>query len=173
MHPRRNPHGQPGSQNAGDRRSLTLSEKASHILSQHSHLDLTDVIEYVDDDIRRCGGFSDVYYGRHITCNKYVAIKRLRVHIQREIKLSKVCDPLARSHEVGSHITQNIARELRIWASLTHPNVLPILGYVFSQGATFAFISEWMENGTIRDFLERHPGADRIEMVWMTLIQPS
>jgi hypothetical protein len=41
----------PHDQNAGDVPSLVLSEKASHILNQHSHLNLTDVIEFVDYDI--------------------------------------------------------------------------------------------------------------------------
>jgi hypothetical protein len=75
--------------------ALTLSESASDTLSQHSHLDLTDQIEFVDDNIRGCGGFSDVYYGRLAICDKYVAIKRLRVHIQHKIQLSKVCDTSA------------------------------------------------------------------------------
>jgi serine/threonine protein kinase len=161
MFSRRGPH----DQNDGDDPSLVMSDKASHILNQHSHLNLTDVIEFVDYDIRGCGGYSDVYYGLLATCNKYVAIKRLRAHVQREMELSKVCNTLAHYLEACSHIAQNIARELQIWASLTHPNVLPLLGYISSQGATFAFISEWMENGTVRDFLKTHPDTDRMKMV--------
>jgi hypothetical protein len=130
MLPHRDPARQPGSQNAGDSPSLMLSEKASHILSQHSHLDLTDVIEFVDRDIRGCGGFADVYYGRLITCDKYVAIKRLRVHIQREIKLSKVCDALTRSRFVL--MSHRISPESCGYGHLSHtPTSSPCLAISF------------------------------------------
>ena len=76
------------SKNGSNGPLLNLSENANTILSQHSHLDLTDDIELVDPLIRGCGGFSDVYYGRFIKDGTYVAIKRLRVHIQKERKLS-------------------------------------------------------------------------------------
>jgi len=71
---------------------LNLSEDANRILSQHSHLDLTKDVELVDPVIRGCGGYSDVYYGRFIENGTYVAIKRLRVHLQRERELSKASD---------------------------------------------------------------------------------
>ena len=31
--------------------------------------------------------------------------------------------------------------------------------------ARFAMISEWMANGNIGDFVEAHPGVDRLELV--------
>jgi serine/threonine protein kinase len=148
-----------------DSQTFTLSERASDILSRHPRLNLTDKIEFVDYGIRGCGGFSDVYYGRLTTSSKYVAIKRLRVQMECEFKLSKVCDALTHLPGVCSHIAQNIVRELRVWASLSHPNILPLLGYIFSQSTGFAFVSEWMENGTAHDFLEKCPDTDHFGMV--------
>jgi hypothetical protein len=66
-----------------------LTEATNEVLDQHSHLDLTEKIELVDQVIRGHGGYSDVYYGRFVDGGKYVAVKRLRVHIQKERQLSK------------------------------------------------------------------------------------
>jgi hypothetical protein len=71
--------------------TFELTETANKVLSQHSHLDLTEKIELVDQVIRGHGGYSDVYYGRFVTGGTYVAVKRLRVHIQKERQLSKAC----------------------------------------------------------------------------------
>jgi hypothetical protein len=67
-----------------------LTEAASSLLSHHSHLDLTERVQLVDESIRGHGGCSDVYYGRFVDNGKCVAIKRLRVHFQKERQLSKV-----------------------------------------------------------------------------------
>ena len=64
-----------------------------------------------------------------------------------------------------SKILQNISRELGIWSSLDHPNVLLLLGYTMNGGATFAFICQWMENGTTREYLKEHPETDTFQMV--------
>jgi hypothetical protein len=73
----------------GPSHRFTLSQATSELLSRHSHLNLTDEVELVDSVIRGHGGFSDVYCGRFIRTGKYVAIKQLRVHIQKEQQLSK------------------------------------------------------------------------------------
>ena len=144
---------------------LILSENANKILSKHSHLDLTEDVELVDPVIRGCGGYSDVYLGRFIKNGTFVAIKRLQVHIQKERKLSKVSDTFGLPFRSSSEILQNISRELGIWSSLDHPNVLPLLGYTMNGGATFAFICQWMENGTAREYLREHPETDTFQMV--------
>ena len=42
-----------------------------------------------------------------------------------------------------------------MWATLRHPNVLPLLGVTLSKNH-FAMVSEWMENGNITEFVETH-----------------
>ena len=51
-----------------------------------------------------------------------------------------------------------------MWKPLQHPNILPLIGVMMSE-ARFALVSEWMENGTIKDFVKAHPEADRFELV--------
>jgi len=80
--------------NSSNNPLLNLSENANKILSQHSHLDLTEDVELVDPVIRACGGYSDVYYGQSIKNGTFVAIKRLRVHLQKQRKLSKASNTL-------------------------------------------------------------------------------
>ena len=51
-----------------------------------------------------------------------------------------------------------------MWKSLQHPNVLPLIGVSMSE-SHFAMVSEWMENGSISDFLKKNPDANRLELV--------
>ena len=48
-------------------------------------------------------------------------------------------------------------KELKIWSGLTHLNILPILGYVrdFSGSIYPSFVSPWIENGTLREYMKR------------------
>ncbi|KAH7907556.1 kinase-like domain-containing protein [Hygrophoropsis aurantiaca] len=55
------------------------------------------------------------------------------------------------------------AREGAIWNRLSHQNLLPFYG-VFYLGSDFgrvSFISPWMENGHINQYLESHPDTNR------------
>ncbi|KIJ27061.1 hypothetical protein M422DRAFT_138631, partial [Sphaerobolus stellatus SS14] len=63
-------------------------------------------------------------------------------------------------------------REYQIWASLSHPNILPFLGYSNSLSQTSlcgipAIISPWMRNGTLSQYLEENP--DQIDKLFMLL----
>jgi len=69
-----------------------------------------------------------------------VAVKRLRFHIFRDRNVSKV-----------------VFKELKIWSSLRHPNVLSLLGFVIHDKYP-ALVSQWMINGTMRKYMETNPG---------------
>ncbi|KLO11690.1 kinase-like protein, partial [Schizopora paradoxa] len=60
-----------------------------------------------------------------------------------------------------------LAREIFIWARLDHDNVLPLLGF-FTEGDNSmpAFVSEWMERGTLFDFMKTFPRLS-LEMCFM------
>jgi serine/threonine protein kinase len=54
-----------------------------------------------------------------------------------------------------------------IWRQLFHPNLLPFYGVYrwVDQPKSLCLVSPFMENGTIMRYLERHPNADRINLV--------
>ena len=51
-----------------------------------------------------------------------------------------------------------IMREVGIWKSVNHPNVVPFLGvtYGFGKEGYASLVSLWMVNGTLHNFLENH-----------------
>ena len=54
---------------------------------------------------------------------------------------------------------KSIAREMAIWSKLHHPNILPLLGYILEKDYP-SFVSEWMDQGTVREFLKTDPNAN-------------
>ena len=53
-----------------------------------------------------------------------------------------------------------IAKEIRVWSNLHHPNVLMFLGYALEGGDYPLLVSEWMENGTAKVYVHQHPQCD-------------
>ena len=45
-------------------------------------------------------------------------------------------------------------KELTVWSKFKHPNILPLLGYYVIDNYPH-FVSEWMENGTIRTYVKQ------------------
>jgi serine/threonine protein kinase len=59
---------------------------------------------------------------------------------------------------------QRFCREVMIWKTLRHPNVLPLLGVTMTKDR-FVAVSEWMENGSIDEFVKANVYADRLGLV--------
>jgi len=59
---------------------------------------------------------------------------------------------------------QNAYREIITWKNLNHPNILPLLG-VDTSISPLSTISEWMEYGSLRDYLVHFPNAPRSKLV--------
>ncbi|KAG8899887.1 hypothetical protein FRC01_010336, partial [Tulasnella sp. 417] len=90
------------------------------------------------------GGFSDVSQAK--LGNRVVAVKALRATNTNgpdEIRMRK-----------------RLAREIYVWAALDHPHVLEFLGFAF-ENSTPCLISPWCENGTLPDYLQNNPDANR------------
>ena len=62
------------------------------------------------------------------------------------------------------YVRQKFCHEAVIWKRLSHPNLLPFLG-VNQKLFPLAMISEWMEHGTILQFVKRNPAANRLKLV--------
>jgi len=61
-------------------------------------------------------------------------------------------------------VAQEFCKEVIIWKTLQHPNVVPLLGATMNN-AHFAMVSDWMINGTINEFIKAHGDANRFELV--------
>ncbi|KAG9119625.1 hypothetical protein FRC07_005279 [Ceratobasidium sp. 392] len=94
------------------------------------------------------GGFGDIFQGVLVGGTK-VAIKCPRLFL--------------RNDEQGNKILKNIAREIYAWSKLKHPNVLELVGLSTFRGQ-ISIVSSWMENGTLPDYVTKHPEADRFEL---------
>ena len=96
----------------------------------------------------RSGEFADVWKGKHK--GQVVAAKSLRVYGSNFI----------------AGITQQFFKELVLWKTLHHPNLLPLLGVMISEDPhLFVTVWEWIENGNIHEFLKTHPNANRQKLV--------
>jgi len=51
-----------------------------------------------------------------------------------------------------------------IWRHLRHPNILPLVGVTLGQGRC-SMVSNWMENGTINQFVKDNQDANRIDLL--------
>ncbi|KAG8768234.1 hypothetical protein FRC12_005692 [Ceratobasidium sp. 428] len=118
------------------------------ILTQRRCLDITERL-----DLEKCGrapmaggGFGDVYQGS-LCGGEKVAIKCARLYLRRD--------------DVNGHkLLKRAAREIYVWSCLEHDNVLKLLGLAQFRDH-LAMISPWMDNGTLLEYLGRHPGIDR------------
>ncbi|KAG8899294.1 hypothetical protein FRC00_001632 [Tulasnella sp. 408] len=84
---------------------------------------------------------------------KLVAVKtiRLRAHHREPLRLVK-----------------RLARELRVWARLHHPHILPVLGYYLDDSyKTAVLISAYQIHGDLKDYLEQEdpPWDIRLQLV--------
>jgi len=73
--------------------------------------------------------------------------------------VSSICDAFI--------LTQCLVEESRVWIRLDHPNILPYLGYCLCEdiGPWPSLVSPYLCNGTVMDYLERRPDADRMALV--------
>ncbi|KAM6500567.1 hypothetical protein JOM56_003581 [Amanita muscaria] len=116
--------------------------------------DLSDQIECTTELIGR-GGYGSVYKGRWLgaaaNTKPIIAIKI--------IDLVPLKDEVKRKRRVKAPFVKLITRELSLWCSIQHENILPLLGIALINGDTNipAFVCPWMENGNAKEFCSRNP----------------
>ena len=55
-------------------------------------------------------------------------------------------------------VQQRLAKEIKVWASLDHGNVLPLAGfYTVENNKLPRLISEWMDYGTMTEYMRTIP----------------
>ncbi|KAG9109089.1 hypothetical protein FRC07_008368, partial [Ceratobasidium sp. 392] len=126
----------------------TISDVYTYLV-QHGCADLSSQLDSSSfPEAAFSGGrFGDVWCGR-LQNGAKVAVKCLRLHTV---------------DEAHSKVLKHAARELYYWSKLKHENVLKLLGFAMFQGQ-LAMISRWMENGTLNDYIRKHPEEDRWDL---------
>lgn len=51
-----------------------------------------------------------------------------------------------------------------MWKRLQHPNVVPFLG-ILSDMPPFELVHDWMEHGSITEYVKKNPTVDQIDLV--------
>src|SRR5436189_3954522 len=87
------------------------------------------------------GSFAEVYLGEHLHLNTQAAIKVLHTHLTSE----------------GS---EQLRREARMLARLSHPHIVRIFDFDVEDGVPF-LVMEYAPNGTLR---ELHPKGTRVAL---------
>jgi len=101
------------------------------------------------------------YYGRP------VAIKTLHQYLTSDPE-ERFCVSAEISDVVGDPFSlqalQKFRREVVAWRHLQHPNILPFIGVIL-EPHRLAMVSEWMDHGNINEYIERHEGVNRAQLV--------
>jgi len=128
---------------------------------------ITDKIDFpASSQLQRSGGFADIKPGKYKGCT--VAVKTLRVAPSDNfVKIRKVGGK--RVFTVGwdgtEIVFQQFCKEVILWNSLSHPNVLKLIGVLGGiEQYQFATVSEWMVHGNIMEYIRKY-ATNRLELV--------
>ncbi|KAG8987784.1 hypothetical protein FRB90_003151 [Tulasnella sp. 427] len=99
----------------------------------------------IEEDVELgVGAYGEVFFAtlnRNSTSVK-VAVKQLRI---------------AQAKGVRRRIAIRLARELKVWARASHPNILALVGFYVSDNYSCAqLVSPLMSNGNVKNYVEAH-----------------
>lgn len=122
------------------------------------------------------GGFGDVYLGTMY--GECVAVKVIRTtgDHKQQAQVAFVSRSPEVSRDEPQLIEQRVARELKVWATLQHPNILPLSGFCLSDDFTRAWlISPYESRGNICTYVEKEKPdlKRRIELVSQKGVLPT
>ncbi|PAV14648.1 WD40 domain containing protein [Pyrrhoderma noxium] len=122
-----------------------------NILDQLRHLKIPDSFDTSKLKFVAGGGYSDVFKaehhfpGRPTSC--IIAIKQLRFYMKEDIIML-------------------FEKEVSVWSNLQHTNITPLLGFTFEIRTGYPLlISEWMENGSAWEYINKTPSYDAFKLV--------
>jgi len=105
-------------------------------------------VEYNRDLPVAGGGFAEVFRGEYE--GEAICLKVVRVYQKQE----------------ADEVLRVNVNELTLWAHLQHENILPFYGtYLDPPTQRICLVSPWMENGNLRDYLDRFPQIPRMPFI--------
>lgn len=111
------------------------------------------------------GGFATVSRGEYQ--GRPVAIKTLHQYLADDPE-ELFCVSAEFSDVVGDPFSlqalQKFRREVVAWRHLHHPNILPFIGVIL-EPRRLAMVSDWMDHGNINEYIKRHEGVNRAQLV--------
>ncbi|CAE6488515.1 unnamed protein product [Rhizoctonia solani] len=127
---------------------MPLDDVVSHLIVRGCR-DLSEHLDELTFSVLPCryGGSGDVYCGKLLD-STVVCIKVPRI--------SEDSFQSARNQVYAS-------REIHTWNKCNHVNVLPLLGLALFRGR-IATLSPWIQNGTLQEYLKKHPDVDRCRL---------
>ena len=98
-----------------------------------------------------------------------VAVKTTKLPVLKDLqRIRKVCinGIFTPSWDaVSAILLQRFYREVVLWSTLSHPNILGLVGVQEDmERGQFVTVSEWMEHGTIMEYIESNH-INRLELV--------
>lgn len=122
------------------------SEALQSTLDGLSHLVIPPSQLTFDNDAELgFGGYGEVYLAvlarSPNTPPQKVAVKQLRI---------------VQAREVRRRIAMRLARELKVWATAKHPNILELVGFYLGENYGSAqFVSTYMAHGNVKDYIKK------------------
>ena len=124
---------------------------------------ITNELERIEEFPSSGGGSADVFCGWYR--GSKVAIKRIRHDSNRaSVERVRLYASLFRNADVLMRVRQRFCHEVVLWKQFKHPNLLPLLGATKAL-YTLIMVSEWMEHGTIMEFVTLFPETNRLKLV--------
>ncbi|KAG8690387.1 hypothetical protein FRC11_011965 [Ceratobasidium sp. 423] len=120
------------------------------LLSRHGCPDITThiILDRCSSEPIAGGGFGDIYEG-YLRNGLKVAIKCPRIFIH--------------SDDDGRNVLKSAAKEAYTWSKYHHPNILEASGLAQFR-SRIALVSPWMEYGTVLNYINQRPDADRCKL---------
>lgn len=98
-----------------------------------------------------------------------VAVKQLRMvqakGLRRRVALVRFPTARQKVFLKADHSNQRLARELKVWSSAKHRNILELVGFYLSENLGSAqLISPYMSNGNVKDYIKKSQPAIDIRL---------
>ncbi|KAG8947548.1 hypothetical protein FRC03_001009 [Tulasnella sp. 419] len=99
------------------------------------------------------GGFSDVW-----KCHVLLVDNTIQAVALKELRAVNIPASKSDPASVYKRMIKRLEREILVWSRLQHPHIVPLVGFRFEPTC---LISPWYSNGNLKDWVRRHPQAEK------------